>query len=236
MGGRKVIATGGELFATHSLNPLKCMNVIKNVTDSYKKNPVIFIGVSLVVLTGLIYSWKLTIFLVVVIYLGIKFKKDDKKKEGTKKLCPHCKTEIDWSASRCPNCHGKMSVWTVGNKMIAVILLPLIFYGIIFATSNQPSSVGNTITNTSEDREILSIVFAKSVIEGILKAPSTAKFVDVNAYELSNLKDVWAINGYVDSQNSFGAMIRNQWEVQLDYRDGKGGTVKSVLFDGKKIQ
>ena len=61
------------------------------------------------------------------------------------------------------------------------------------------------------------------------------KFVDVKAYELSDQKDVWAVNGYVDSQNSFGAMIRSQWEVQLDYRDGKGGAVKSVLFDGKKV-
>ncbi len=213
------------------------MNLIKKVTDFYKKNPVIFIGISLVVLVGLIYSWKLTIFLIIVIYLGIKFKKDDKKKIGTKKLCAHCKTEIDWFASRCPNCHGKMSVWTAGNKMIAVALLPLVFYGIIFVASNQSSSGGNTtVVNTSEDRKILSIVFAKSVIEDILKAPSTAKFVDVRAYELSNQKDVWAINGYVDSQNSFGAVIRSQWEVQLDYRDGKGGTVKSVLFDGKKMQ
>ena len=80
------------------------------------------------------------------------------------------------------------------------------------------------------------IPFAEYVIEGILKAPSTADFVGVKAYELSNEKDVWAVNGYVDSQNSFGAMIRSQWEVQLDFRDGKGGAVKSILFDGKKIQ
>ena len=108
--------------------------------------------------------------------------------------------------------------------------------------SSGPSS-SSTSTSVStpspeqarKDREIMSIVFAKDVIKKTLKAPSTAKFVDVQAYELSNLKDVWAVNGYVDSQNSFGAMIRSQWEVQLDYRDGKGGTVKSVLFDGEKI-
>ncbi len=68
-----------------------------------------------------------------------------------------------------------------------------------------------------------------------MKAPSTAKFSNVKAYELSDQKDIWAVNGYVDSQNSFGAMIRSSWEVQLDYRDGKGGTVKSILLDGKKI-
>jgi len=86
------------------------------------------------------------------------------------------------------------------------------------------------------DRKTISIAFAEEIIKGILKAPSTAKFVDVEAYELSNEKDVWAVNGYVDSQNSFGAMMQSQWEVQLDYRDGKGGTVKSILFDGKKMQ
>jgi hypothetical protein len=95
---------------------------------------------------------------------------------------------------------------------------------------------GNGEQTQPIERDTTSIVFAEEVIKGILKAPSTAKFVDVEAYELSNEKDVWAINGYVDSQNSFGAMIRSQWEVQLDYSDGKGGTVKSILFDGKKMQ
>lgn len=101
--------------------------------------------------------------------------------------------------------------------------------------ANENANV-NTNTSTSSEKETISIVFAEKVIKDILKSPSTAKFVDVEAYELSNQKDVWAVNGYVDSQNSYGAMIRNQWEVQLDYRDGKGGTVISILFDGKKIQ
>jgi hypothetical protein len=98
--------------------------------------------------------------------------------------------------------------------------------------STTPDSETQTINS---ERKTISIVFAEKTIKDILKAPSTAKFVDVEAYELSNEKDVWAINGYVDSQNSYGAMIRNQWEVQLDYRDGKGGTVKSILFDGEKM-
>ena len=109
--------------------------------------------------------------------------------------------------------------------------------------SSSPSTSSSTDTPVStpspeqakKDREIMSLVFAKDVIKKTLKSPSTAEFVDVKAYELSNLKDVWAVNGYVDSQNSFGAIIRSQWEVQLDYRDGKGGTVKSILFDGEKI-
>lgn len=120
-------------------------------------------------------------------------------------------------------------------------VIVLVVIGFIWAVgSSFGGSSGSSPVATQEqatsNRKLESIVFAESIIEKILKAPSTAKFVDVEAYELSNQKDVWAVNGYVDSQNSFGAMIRNQWEVQLDYRDGKGGAVISVLFDGKKIQ
>ena len=73
-----------------------------------------------------------------------------------------------------------------------------------------------------------------------LKAPSTAKFPSFydNGVAAERLPDgsTYRVVGYVDSQNSFGAMIRSQWEVQLDWSDGKGGTVKSIFFDGKKIQ
>jgi hypothetical protein len=129
------------------------------------------------------------------------------------------------------------------GRVIASFVL-LMIAGIVFTSTHSPtqsSSSSNTSGNapsperTTTDRRITSIVFAEDVIKNILKSPSIAKFVDVQAYELSNEKDVWAVNGYVDSQNSFGALIRTQWEVQLDYRDGKGGTVKSILFDGKRI-
>ncbi|MBU0999154.1 hypothetical protein KKG24_02500 [Patescibacteria group bacterium] len=218
------------------------MNIIESLKDSYKKSPVKVIAVSLFILVGLMFAWYITVPLAIAVYFGKKFKKEEHDKKDTKKKCPHCQTEIDWLATRCPNCHGKMHVWTADRKIIALVIVMLFFIGVVKMSSSSPSTSSvSSIPSTpspeqaKKDREIMSIVFAKSVIEKTLKAPSTAKFVDVQAYELSNLKDVWAVNGYVDSQNSFGAMIRSQWEVQLDYRDGKGGSVKSVLFDGKKI-
>lgn len=128
------------------------------------------------------------------------------------------------------------------------IIIALILVAIAGSLSGtvSPNSISNSVIDNSnpttqttqkpiDNRRITSIVFAEEVIKKTLKSPSTAKFVDVKAYELSNLKDVWAVNGYVDSQNSYGAMLRSMWEVQLDYRDGKGGTVKSIMFDGEKI-
>lgn len=221
------------------------MSIIKDVGNSYKKSPVKFIGLALLVLIGLIFAWYVTLPLAIVVFFWKKFKKEEESKKGTKKLCPHCKTEIDWEASICPNCHGKITVWNSGKKMLVVIVALLFLIGIFNMNSVTPSSTSTSSTpepvstpspeQARKDREIMSLVFAKETIKKVLKSPSTAEFVDVKAYELSNLKDVWAVNGYVDSQNSFGAMIRSQWEVQLDYREGKGGTVKSVLFDGEKI-
>ncbi len=154
------------------------------------------------------------------------------------KQCKHCKKEIDAMATRCPHCQGKNYVWTTSKKVIAVclgIFLFMAFSGIF--SSSSPSTTSESQGQTSTvSRKITSIAFAKSVIEGVLKSPSTAKFSSVEAYELSNEKDVWSVNGYVDSQNGFGAMLRNVWEVKLDYRDGKGGEIMSVMFDGKKVQ
>lgn len=134
----------------------------------------------------------------------------------------------------------KAKEWMTKHPVLTVIifvLFAIVFTKMLGGSSNENTSTPETIAQKAEkDREINSIVFAESVIKKILKAPSTAKFVDVEAYELLNEKGVWAVNGSVDSQNSFGAMIRNQWEVQLDFRDGKGGSVKSILFDGEKIQ
>jgi len=123
-----------------------------------------------------------------------------------------------------------------GKWRLVVGLGIIVFIAFFIAILGSLGGGKGEKTQPSERNTTITIAFAEEVIKGILKAPSTANFVDVEAYELSNEKDVWAVNGYVDSQNSFGAMIRSQWEVQLDFRDGKGGTVKSILFDGKKMQ
>ena len=144
----------------------------------------------------------------------------------------------------------KLNITLSKNVKMTLVLVLLILAGFNInsgssspvSVSSAPNPVQNIVPTNSQpaqdstkDRKIMSIVFAEKVIKDMLKSPSTAQFSDVAAYELSNKKDVWAVNGYVDSQNSYGAMLRNQWEVQLDYRDGAGGTVLSILFDGKKV-
>jgi ribosomal protein L40E len=100
------------------------MSIIKNVSESFKKSPAKVITISLLVLVGLIYSWHITVPVVVVVYLWKKFKRDDEKKKDTKIKCRHCKTEIPWDATRCPSCHGKLHVFGFGRCDV-VVLHPL---------------------------------------------------------------------------------------------------------------
>jgi len=50
-----------------------------------------------------------------------------------------------------------------------------------------------------------------------LKAPSTAEFS--GAYATRNSDDTWHVTGIVDSENGFGAKVRNVYECDVDNDD-----------------
>jgi len=60
---------------------------------------------------------------------------------------------------------------------------------------------------------------AKYFVQENLKAPSTAQFIDDNAKFLRDGKR-WSYYGKVDSQNSFGAMIRSEYIVVIEHKGG----------------
>ncbi len=61
----------------------------------------------------------------------------------TKKLCPHCKQEVDPKASRCPHCHGKIYRWTFGRMMMVGLLGLVVFFIVVSTTTNINSSEPN---------------------------------------------------------------------------------------------
>lgn len=60
------------------------------------------------------------------------------------------------------------------------------------------------------------VVACKNLVKNQLKAPSTAKFSETTA---SGSGASWQSSGVVDSQNSFGAMIRTPFTCQLTYNE-----------------
>lgn len=48
-----------------------------------------------------------------------------------------------------------------------------------------------------------------------LKAPSTAEFSPIEETSIKKMNEnTWRVTGYVDSQNSYGAMLRSYWRVE----------------------
>ena len=81
---------------------------------------------------------------------------------------------------------------------------------------------------------------AEDAIPKILKAPSTAefpgKFLDpFEDWQFSKDADGnITAKSYVDSQNSFGAMIRSTFEITFKF-DGTNYSVVSLIFDGEQV-
>lgn len=101
--------------------------------------------------------------------------------------------------------------------LVFVILLVLFFVILGVAGSIQSNSVSEPAPEWH-----LRYRQAEALIKKGLKCPSTAKFSDYLSDQHTGAKhlgkDVWDCFGYVDSQNAFGAMIRNQWELILDVK------------------
>lgn len=86
------------------------------------------------------------------------------------------------------------------------------------------------ITLTNEEMSNLNIM-AQELVKSALKSPSTAKFPKITDWKFAKDKEQIIIQSYVDSQNSFGAMLRSEFQLTLSTKDK---SVISFIFDGKE--
>lgn len=74
-------------------------------------------------------------------------------------------------------------------------------------------------------------------VKALLKAPSTASFTSEGQSTYVNVYDSTAVvTGYVDAQNSFGAMIRTGYRIKMKYLGdindpGNWTVLESQLFE-----
>lgn len=74
---------------------------------------------------------------------------------------------------------------------------------------------------------------AKKYLEEFLKAPSTAEYNE-NIKVVRTARDIVTVKSSVDSQNSFGAMVRSDFVVQMKYFS-KGKEIIYVEIDNEPI-
>jgi len=146
--------------------------------------------------------------------------------------CPHCKSLIKKDISTCPYCKKDINnikpetdnSKPIKNtpllivKIVGSIALIIFAFFVLKSCFFSGSNSSTPTTQSEQSLEIEAFVRSQSVCEKYLKAPSTAKFPyfgdsKVSVNKISDGK--YSIVSYVDSENSFGAMIRTFYSVTI---------------------
>lgn len=79
------------------------------------------------------------------------------------------------------------------------------------------SCSATTSDEPEEDREdgIMAEIMCEEFVKDRLKAPATAEFSNQRAESIGDQR--WDVTGTVDSENSFGALIRSNYRCDIRY-------------------
>lgn len=146
--------------------------------------------------------------------------------------CSKCGTEFE--GNFCPNCGNsaltssnnetadsssetniKKSPITLQQKMtlgcFTIIMVPIILIAIF--------AIIGSFKPQKTDQKTLLIYASQDAVEKKLKSPSTAVFpvsTDKSYSVIKSRENVYLIAGHVDAQNTFGAMIRENYAVEIE--------------------
>lgn len=110
---------------------------------------------------------------------------------------------------------------SIGSKIV-IAFFAIVAIGLLFTINDMP------VHSSAPDYTDSARYKARALVSTSLKAPSTAKFCgdEVKPFQFAGA-EAWEINGCVDAQNSYGAMIRNSYKVILT-RSGSEWRVSSL--------
>ncbi len=127
--------------------------------------------------------------------------------------------------SPAPLAAGKRPSTSPAVKIIAFVLISLLginLLGAIFG-GDKPKEVAaeQKPVITDATRRMEAKLECRSYVESTLKSPSTAEFPFTTDFTaVGEGKGPYIVNGWVDAQNSFGAMLRTHFTCEL-HNDGK---------------
>ena len=127
-------------------------------------------------------------------------------------------------------------------KIGFVVLLFIIMFAIAIPAlldfRGQPAPVQTEVAPKAREYSNAEVyATAEAVISKYLKAPSTAKFPRMSEVGISRLEDNgFKVEGYVDSQNSYGAMIRSPFTTIFQFHNESDvADVYAVMLDGETL-
>ena len=152
------------------------------------------------------------------------------------KKCKECGHDVSTKADACPNCGAVKKTTSGCTGCIAILFMIFFVPWCVGSLSDSDSSTPHQTVQksiTTHDK-VTAYVIAKDFVENQLKSPGTAKWpwdnTDKVTKHLGNGE--YTIRTYVDSQNSFGALIRTNFSCTVQYT----GNEKWKLVDFKVIK
>ena len=128
--------------------------------------------------------------------------------------CKDCGKDVSRDASKCPNCGANMMTADDYQNGCLLFLGGGVVLTILFGwllMSPSPSAPGKSVA----------FYMSQQFVKDELKAPSTADFPSYNESFVSDLGGgKFSVSAYVDSQNSFGAKLRNHYTCVLKSEGG----------------
>ena len=144
---------------------------------------------------------------------------------GETVTCGKCGEAVRLVAPSIPFSWERLFLGLLG--IIAIVALVMIV-GIVHCNNNDAPSPSDQM----HDEKIAAWVTAQVFVERSLKSPGTAKYgsswdgtyQDPDERVAKTGPDTYRVSGWVDSQNSFGALIRSQFVCSLKHEGGDDGT------------
>jgi len=104
----------------------------------------------------------------------------------------------------------------------AVIIIAAVIYFVSGETSSDASEASNSKLPSVCKNDGMAFVMSQKFVKRELKAPDSASFSYKPTSSASLGECKFRIKAYVDAQNSFGAKIRNNYTIDMEYlRDSK---------------
>lgn len=123
------------------------------------------------------------------------------------------------------NSYSKQPV-TPGGAVFVCVVFFIIF--LVFKCSCSQTDE-EKVKQSEQNLKSTAYFNAQECVKNLLKSPSTADFPYGSEQFVTQIdEDTYLINSYVDSQNSFGAMLRTQYVCQVTLTSNESYTCDSV--------
>jgi len=114
--------------------------------------------------------------------------------------------------------------------IVSIVVASIAFFRIYNAVVSPSHKKTSSKADAPSDIEVC--VTAHLYVKQLLKAPSTAKFPPCDFGKVSRLGDKqYRYQSYVDAQNSFGAMVRTYYVVEMEYLGNDEWKLKDIKWE-----